>query len=76
MSRTHAPKSPNGRNSEVADLLEAAQYLKISKRTLQDYINDRRFGKDDGLRRVGGLVRIHMPTLIARFEAGTLMEHP
>jgi excisionase family DNA binding protein len=50
-------------DGEVADVHEAAIYLKCSKRTLQDWINDRRFGSADGLRWVGGLMRIHMPTL-------------
>jgi hypothetical protein len=67
-------RAPHERGGDVADLLEAAQYLKISPRTLRDYINHRKFKKEDGLRRIGGNLRIYVPVLMARVLDDTLMK--
>jgi Helix-turn-helix domain len=53
---------------------EAAEYLHCSQGTLENWISAKKFTKADGLRKVGGLSRVHMPTLRARFADGTLME--
>jgi excisionase family DNA binding protein len=58
---------------EVVTIQEAAAYLKCSSRTLEKWIRIGRFGPADGLRRVGDLVRFHMPTLRRRVEEDTLM---
>jgi hypothetical protein len=61
-------------DAEIAGLDEAARYLKISPRTLRDYINDRKFREADGLRRIGGNLRFYMPVLRARVADDTLMK--
>lgn len=58
---------------ECVKLGDAARYLDCSQGTLENWIGAKKFTKADGLRRVGGLTRIHMPTLRARFASGTLM---
>jgi hypothetical protein len=59
---------------ECVKLGEAAEYLHCSQGTLENWISAKKFTKADGLRKVGGLSRVHMPTLRARFADGTLME--
>jgi hypothetical protein len=56
---------------KIVDLRGAAQYLKCSPRAFEKWIFDQRFCACDGLRRVGDLVRVHMPTLRSRMEAGS-----
>lgn len=72
-NRKTKPLNGNGLNGDIAKIDVAAQYLNISPLTLRDYIYHRKFTAKDGLRRIGGSIRIHMPTLIARVEADTLM---
>jgi hypothetical protein len=61
-------------DQECVKLSEAAEYLHCSQGTLENWISAKKFTKADGLRKVGGLSRVHMPTLRARFADGTLME--
>lgn len=64
-------ESPNP--SDCVRLSAAARYLDCSQGTLENWISARKFTRADGLRKVGGLTRIHLPTLKARFADGTLM---
>ena len=52
---------------------EAAEYLRVNRRTLENWISAKRFTAADGHRHFGGLTRIHFPTLKARALAGKLI---
>ena len=58
--------------SDVMTLEEAAAWLRVQKKTLQNWIYQGRFTVYDGLRQFGES-RIHFPTMRARVVAGTLM---
>lgn len=65
--------SANVSSRECITLQDAAKYLICSQGTLMNWISAKKFTEADGLRRVGGLSRVHFPTLRARFADGTLM---
>jgi hypothetical protein len=61
---------------DIAEFLtigEAAAWLKAAPNTLQNWITLKRFTAADGLRRFGGLTRIHFPTMRKRAIADTLL---
>jgi hypothetical protein len=60
-------------DKECIRLDEAARYLQCSPGTLSNWIYPGKFTDADGLRKIGGLSRVHLPTLRARFEDGTLL---
>jgi hypothetical protein len=69
-----APRQQAEFDDDVGDLEVAARYLKCSPLTIRDWITDHKFGPEDGLRYVGHLVRVHMPTLRRRVAEGKLMQ--
>jgi hypothetical protein len=60
-------------DKECVRLSVVAQYLDCSPGTLENWISAKKLTRADGLREVGGLTRFHLPTLRARFAAGTLL---
>jgi hypothetical protein len=58
---------------ECVTLGEAARFLCCSQGTLENWVSAKKFTAVDGYRKVGGLSRVHMPTLRARFADGSLM---
>jgi hypothetical protein len=59
-------------DADLVRISAAAKYLDISPGTLTNWITYKKFTKADGLRKMGGVTRIHMPTLKARSADGTL----
>jgi hypothetical protein len=57
---------------ELVRVSDAARYLGCAPGTLSNWITYKKFTKADGLRKMGRITRIHMPTLKARVADGTL----
>jgi hypothetical protein len=67
-------QQPEFADDDIGDLEVAGRYLKCSPLTIRDWIQDHKFCHEDGLRYVGHLVRVHMPTLRRRVAEGKLMQ--
>jgi Helix-turn-helix domain len=61
---------------EFLTIAEAAAWMRISPNTLINWISQKKFGFDDGLRRFGGSTRIHFPTLRERILSAALTPRP
>jgi hypothetical protein len=68
------PKLKDEANRELVRISDAARYLGCASGTLSNWITYKKFTRADGLRKMGGITRIHMPTLRARVLNDTLMK--
>jgi hypothetical protein len=58
---------------ELIRIERAAKWLDIQPNTLHHWIMDGKFTEQDGLCRIGGVTRIHFPTLKARTRRNALL---
>jgi hypothetical protein len=66
--------SGSSASRELVRTADAARYLGCASGTLSNWITYKKFTRADGLRKIGGITRIHMPTLRARVLDDTLMK--
>jgi Helix-turn-helix domain len=64
---------PGRITSDLMTLEEAADWLRVKKKTLQNWVYEGLFTVIDGLRKIGGEYKIHFPTMQKRVAEGNFM---